>query len=73
MSKLQWAAVGTALVLGILSQIPRHDHEHMPGHQHDHLSDGEAATALERAESAADIDALPNGRRRVLLTVSGMT
>ena len=32
MSKLQWAAVVGALGLGVLSQIPLHDHEQMPGH-----------------------------------------
>ncbi len=35
MSRLQWAAVAGALGLGILSQIPIHKHEEMPGHDHD--------------------------------------
>ncbi len=34
MSKLQWAAVVGALGLGILAQIPQHDHEEMPTHEH---------------------------------------
>ncbi len=34
MSKLQWAAVVGALGLGILAQIPQHDHEEMPAHEH---------------------------------------
>ena len=35
MTKLQWAAVAGVLGLGILSQIPAHDHEEMPGHDHE--------------------------------------
>ena len=35
MTKLQWAAVAGVLALGILSQIPAHDHEEMPGHEHE--------------------------------------
>lgn len=33
MTKLQWAGVVGALGLGIVSQIPTHDQETMPGHE----------------------------------------
>ncbi len=35
MTKLQWAGVIGALGVGVLLQIPTHDHEEMPGHEHD--------------------------------------
>ncbi len=68
MSKLQWGAVGAVLVLGILSQIPRHDHEHMAGHEH--AGDMNATTSAATMEA---MDAVPSGRTRVLLSISGMT
>lgn len=68
MSKLQWGAVGAVLVLGILSQIPRHDHEHMAGHEH--AGDMDATTSATAMEA---MDAVPSGRTRVLLSISGMT
>lgn len=35
MTRLQWAVVVGALGLGILSQIPLHDHQETPGHDRD--------------------------------------
>lgn len=73
MSKLQWGAVGAVLILGIVSQIPRHDHAHMPGHEHaDHAQDADMDAAMSAAVMPAD-GTVPAGRERVLLTISGMT
>ncbi len=75
MSKLQWAAVGTVLVFGIVLQIPRHDHGQMPGHDHpDHIH--EQGDDIGPAMSAAVMQtttAVPAGRERLLLNISGMT
>jgi hypothetical protein len=71
-SRLQWAAVGAVLALGIVSQVPRHDHEHMPGHDnaagdaHDDMSAGVSTAALATTP-------VPAGHVRVLLDISGMT
>ncbi len=35
MTKLQWTGVIGALGVGVLLQIPTHNHEEMPGHEHD--------------------------------------
>ncbi len=58
MTKLQWAGVIGALGLGIVSQIPSHDHERMPGHEH--------AAAM----AAMSVD---SGPATVILNVTGMT
>ncbi len=58
MTKLQWAGVVGALGLGIVSQIPRHDHETLAGHEH--------ADAL----AAISVD---SGPATVTLNITGMT
>ncbi len=58
MTKLQWAGVIGALGLGIVSQIPSHNHETMPGH--------EPADAM----AAMSVD---SGPATVTLHVTGMT
>ncbi len=58
MRKLEWAAIATVVVIGIVSQIPHHDHEELPGHTHDYA-----------AVSGAHTD----GAETVTLAVSGMT
>ncbi len=58
MTKLQWAGVIGALGLGIVTQIPSHDHETMPGHEH--------AGAM----AAMSVD---SGPATVTLNVTGMT
>ena len=57
MTKLQWAGVIGALGLGIVSQIPSHDHETMPGHEPD-------------AMAGLSVD---SGPATVTLNVTGMT
>ncbi len=58
MTKLQWAGVIGALGLGIVSQIPTHDHETMPGHEH---ADAMAAISVD------------SGPATVTLNVTGLT
>ena len=58
MTKLQWAGVVGALGLGVLSQIPNHDHETVSGHEH---------------ENALASIAVDSGSATVTLSVSGMT
>ncbi len=58
MTKLQWAGVIGALGLGIVSQIPTHDHETMPGHEN---ADAMAAMSVD------------SGPATVTLDVTGMT
>ena len=57
MTKLQWAGVIGALGLGIVSQIPSHDHETMAGHEAD-------------AMAGLSVD---SGQATVMLNVTGMT
>lgn len=59
MKKLQWVAVAAVLGLGILYQIPHHDHGQLPDHEQEHTA---ALTA-----AAGDPEAV------VSLAVSGMT
>ena len=58
MTKLQWAGVIGALGLGVLSQIPTHEHETMPGHEHEDIM------------ASMSVD---SGPARVTLNVTGMT
>ncbi len=58
MTKLQWAGVIGALGLGIVTQIPSHDHETMPGHEH--------------ADAMAGLS-VDSGPATVTLNVTGMT
>ncbi len=58
MTRLQWAGVVGALGLGVLSQIPTHDHETMAGHEHEGV----------RANLSVD-----GGPATVTLKVTGMT
>ncbi len=58
MTKLQWAGVIGALGLGIVWQIPTHDHETLPGHEH---ADAMAAMSVD------------SGPATVTLNVTGMT
>ncbi len=58
MTKLQWAGVIGALGLGIVSQIPSHDHETMPGHKN--------------ADAVAGLS-VDSGQVTVMLNVTGMT
>ena len=58
MTKLQWAGVIGALGLGIVSQIPAHDHETMPGH--------------ENADAMAGLS-VDSGPATVALNITGMT
>ena len=58
MTKLQWAGVVGALGLGIVSQIPSHDHETLTGHEH---ADAMAAMSVD------------SGQATVTLNVTGMT
>lgn len=57
MKKLEWAAFAGVVGVVVLTQIPQHDHESMPGHDH--------------AEAAAH--AAAPGMSTVTLAVSGMT
>ncbi len=58
MRKLEWAAIATVVGVGIVSQIPHHGHEELPGHRHEYA-----------AVSGAHTD----GAETVTLAVSGMT
>ena len=58
MTRLQWAGVVGALGLGVLSQIPNHDHETVSGHKH------------EGTMASMSVD---SGPATVTLSVSGMT
>ncbi len=58
MKKIEWVAVGVVLGLGILSQIPRHDHARMPEHDHEFGTAAQAVT---------------DNATTVTLAVSGMT
>ena len=58
MTKLQWAGVIGALGLGIVSQIPSHNHETLPGHEH-----GDAMATM----------SVDSGPATVTLNVTGMT
>ncbi len=58
MTKLQWAGVVGALGLGVLSQIPTHNHETMAGHEHEDVM------------ASMSVD---SGLATVTLAVSGMT
>jgi hypothetical protein len=57
MKKLEWAALTGVVGVVVLTQLPRHDHESMPGHGH---------------AMAATHAAIP-GMSTVTLAVSGMT
>ncbi len=58
MTKLQWAGVIGALGVGIVSQIPSHDHETITGHEH---ADAMAAVSVD------------GGPATVTLNITGMT
>ena len=58
MTKLQWAGVIGALGLGIVSQIPSHDHETIPGHE-----DADPLAAM----------SVDSGPTTVTLNITGMT
>lgn len=67
MKKLEWAALVAVAGIVAVTQIPRHDHEGMPGHQHERdaiAGDGQDLTA--RSEPASH-------KRTVTLLVTGMT
>ncbi len=66
MSKIQWAAVGSVLVLGILSQALSHDHEHLPGHDQ---QEGMETSAQKTHGTLI----LSSGLREVSLDITGMT
>jgi hypothetical protein len=55
--KLEWAAFAGVVGVVVLTQIPRHDHESMPGH----------GRAMDATHAAAP------GMSTVTLAVSGMT
>ena len=57
MKKLEWAAFAGVVGVVVLTQIPRHDHKHMPGHDHGLAAMHEAAP----------------GMSTVTLAISGMT
>ena len=57
MRKLEWAAFAAVVGVVVLTQIPRHDHESMPGH----------GRAMDATHAAAP------GMSTVTLAVSGMT
>lgn len=46
MTKRQWVAVAAALGLGILAQIPLHDHTETAGHDHDIATHHDERTAV---------------------------
>ena len=58
MKKIEWVAVGAVLGLGILSQVPHHDHAQMPEHDH---------------EFGAAAQGVTDDAATVTLAVSGMT
>ena len=65
MTKLQIAAVAAALGLGVLAQIPEHDHDAMAGHNHTAMDSGD--------EMLAATSSMPVGLHSARYNVTGMT
>jgi hypothetical protein len=68
MRKLEWVALAAVVGVVVVTQLPRHDHEEMPGDHHAH--DTAAIGAHESTASAQP----PQGRASsITFAVSGMT
>jgi hypothetical protein len=67
MRKLEWAAFAAVVGVVVVTQLPRHDHEEMPGHAHDH-----DAALIQAHETMVSQPSEGRGTT-VTLAVSGMT
>ena len=66
MTKLQIAAVAAALGLGVLAQIPEHNHDAMDGHNHTLPGNSDRL-------QHSTVSPNPEGLQTALFNVTGMT